>query len=117
MTFDEVDDTLCGMTSDAPFNEHRKHRRRILGIAIQCVPPSGNLEEIGGTRSDWRDVIHRRVTKRYHQENHGLGIIASIVLSAIISSVVRLFIEWWWNNRNEATATICALKAGNCDGT
>lgn len=117
MTFDELDDTLCGMTSDAPFNEHRKHRRYLIGLAIQCCPESGNLEEIGGTRSDWRNVLHKRVTHRYHHENHGMGILASFVVSLLINLVVRLIIDWWFNDRSEATATIHALRTGKCDGT
>lgn len=109
MTIEELQDHIW---QDIGVRKHVAGRRivdRIVRDAVVDFPgyamarcDRGETEVLGRL---WSKSFARR-----HQQEYGMGIILTIVLSAIISEVVKALIRWWLESRENRLSMHAMLE-------
>jgi hypothetical protein len=76
---------------------------RVVRIAVEAWPPIVPLPyPIVGKESHHEAIrLTRAKIRRQYEEQYGMGVIATILLSAIIQQVVAAILRRWWDNRGE----------------
>jgi hypothetical protein len=70
---------------------HRSARDRLVEIAVEEFP-------VGADPSRIEEVLRAKVRIRV-REQYG-AILASIIIGVMVNLIVRLVIEWWFENRS-----------------
>ncbi len=73
---------------------------RVVRIAVEVWPPIVPLPYPIVGRDGHREAARatREKVRRRYEETYGLGIIATILLSAVIQQVVAAILRRWWAN-------------------
>jgi len=75
----------------------RKRIRRVVGMAVDSLPPYASQGD-KLMPNYWRRRVRREVAGRVRAEYSSILIV--ILLQVILPIVIKLVIEWWLNRRN-----------------
>jgi hypothetical protein len=84
----------AGAVALAPTTTHR-----VVRLAVELLPAVVPLQNPAAGRDAHRAAIRvmRQRIRDAYQDRHGCGIIATLILSAIIQQVVSALIARWWS--------------------
>lgn len=109
MTLDELtSDVWAGLSA----RKYAAGKRRVRRIVARCVAswPASALASC--TSQAHADVVARSFAARIYkaEEKVGMGFILTLLLSALVSEIVRLIMQWWID-RHVDRAELAALSA------
>lgn len=103
MTLDALTDEVW---NGLPLKRHLAGRRvvgRIVAAAVRTWPVAV-MEQCDDHQMDVVGKFHARAVERAVRREYGMGILLTLILSALVQEVVKLLIEWWRNHRSEMRA-------------
>jgi len=101
MTRDELDDYVWSQLSVRKHLAGRRVVSRIVADAIRDWP-AWPLTRCDRGEADTLGTLYARSLAR--RGNYGMGIILTLVLSALVSEVVKALIRWWLESRENRLA-------------
>jgi hypothetical protein len=103
MTRDELDDYVWSQLSVRKHAAGRRVVSRIVADAVRDFPGYSMARCDRGEAEVLGKVWARSFARRRHNE-YGTGIILTLVLSALISEIVKTLIRWWLESRENRMA-------------
>lgn len=91
-----------------------KMTSRVIRLAIEMWPPIVPLPHpiVGKDAHHEAAKVTRERIRRAYQDTYGLGIIATIFLSAIIQQVVAAILRRWWGNHSTFRQSMRLAQTG-----
>lgn len=108
--------TLDALTAEVwdglPLHRHIAGRRvvgRIVAAAVRSWPVAV-LEQCDDQQSQTIAKFHARAVERAIRREYGMGILLTLILSALVQEIVKLLIRWWWDHRSEMRALTAEMQ-------
>jgi hypothetical protein len=98
------DDLNAYVWSQLSVRKHAAGRRvvsRIVADAVRDWPSAAMARSDHGEVQAFGSIYAKSLARR---GNYGMGIILTLVLSALISEVVKILIRWWLEGRDNRAA-------------
>lgn len=102
MTRDELDDYVWSRLSVRKHAAGRRVVSRIVADAVRDWPAAALARSDYGEVHAFGGIYAKGLARR--QQQYGMGIILTLVLSAVISEVVKVLIRWWMESRENRQA-------------
>jgi len=96
MTRDELDDYVWSQLSVRKHAAGRRIVSRIVADAVRDWPSAAMARSDHGEVQAFGSIYAKSLARR---GNYGMGIILTLVLSALVSEVVKVLIRWWLESR------------------
>jgi hypothetical protein len=101
MTRDELDAYVWSQLSVRKHAAGRRVVSRIVADAVRDWPSAAMARSDHGEVQAFGSIYAKSLARR---GNYGMGIILTLVLSALISEVVKTLIRWWLESRENRAA-------------
>lgn len=101
MTRDELDAYVWSQLSVRKHAAGRRVVGRIVADAVRDWPSAAMARSDHGEVQAFGSIYAKSLARR---GNYGMGIILTLVLSALISEVVKTLIRWWLESRDNRAA-------------
>ena len=107
--------TLDALTADVwnalPLQRHLAGRRIVGKIVASAVRtwPVAVMEQCDERQSQVVGKFHARAVERAVRREYGMGIILTLVLSALVQEIVKILVRWWMDHRQEMRAMTAEL--------
>jgi hypothetical protein len=101
MTRDELDAYVWSQLSVRKHAAGRRVVSRIVADAVRDWPSAAMARSDHGEVQAFGSIYAKSLARR---GNYGMGIILTLVLSALISEVVKTLIRWWLESRDNRAA-------------
>ena len=101
MTRDELDAYVWSQLSVRKHAAGRRVVSRIVADAVRDWPSAAMARSDHGEVQAFGSIYAKSLARR---GNYGMGIILTLVLSALISEVVKILIRWWLESRDNRAA-------------
>jgi hypothetical protein len=101
MTRDELDAYVWSQLSVRKHAAGRRVVSRIVADAVRDWPSAAMARSDHGEVQAFGSIYAKSLARR---GNYGMGIILTLVLSALISEVVKILIRWWLEGRDNRAA-------------
>ena len=100
MTRDEL---ITAVWDELPKTRHLLGRRRVDRLTARCLKrwPVPVLYQCDPQQTNVVGEHLARSIERQERAEYGMGFLASIILAAIISEIVKILIRRWLENRTE----------------
>jgi hypothetical protein len=108
MTLEQLQEHIW---NDIGVRKHLAGRRvvdRIVADAVRDFPVAAMTRADHGEAQAFGTIYARSMARR--QQQYGISIILTLVLSAIISEVVKALIRWWLASRENRAAMSTMLE-------
>jgi hypothetical protein len=102
MTRDELDAYVWSQLSVRKHAAGRRVVSRIVADAVRDWPSAAMERSDRGEVQAFGSIYAKSLARR--QQQYGMGIILTLVLSALISEVVKTLIRWWLESRENRAA-------------
>ena len=101
MTRDELDAYVWSQLSVRKHAAGRRVVSRIVADAVRDWPSAAMERSDRGEVQAFGSIYAKSLARR---GNYGMGIILTLVLSALVSEVVKALIRWWLESRENRSA-------------
>jgi hypothetical protein len=101
MTSDELDAYVWSQLSVRKHAAGRRVVSRIVADAVRDWPSAAMARSDRGEVQAFGSIYAKSLARR---GNYGMGIILTLVLSALVSEVVKTLIRWWLESRENRAA-------------
>jgi hypothetical protein len=101
VTRDELDAYVWSQLSVRKHAAGRRVVSRIVADAVRDWPSAAMARSDHGEVQAFGSIYAKSLARR---GNYGMGIILTLVLSALISEVVKILIRWWLEGRDNRAA-------------
>jgi hypothetical protein len=101
VTRDELDAYVWSQLSVRKHAAGRRVVSRIVADAVRDWPSAAMARSDHGEVQAFGSIYAKSLARR---GNYGMGIILTLVLSALISEVVKTLIRWWLESRDNRAA-------------
>jgi len=101
MTRDELDAYVWSQLSVRKHAAGRRVVSRIVADAVRDWPSAAMERSDRGEVQAFGNIYAKSLARR---GNYGMGIILTLVLSALVSEVVKALIRWWLESRENRAA-------------
>lgn len=101
MTRDELDAYVWSQLSVRKHAAGRRVVSRIVADAVRDWPSAAMARSDHGEVQAFGSIYAKSLARR---GNYGMGIILTLVLSALVSEVVKTLIRWWLESRDNRAA-------------
>jgi len=102
VTRDELDAYVWSQLSVRKHAAGRRVVSRIVADAVRDWPSAAMARSDHGEVQAFGSIYAKSLARR--QQQYGMGIILTLVLSALISEVVKTLIRWWLESRDNRAA-------------
>jgi hypothetical protein len=98
-----LDALTAHVWSALPLKRHLAGRRVVSSIVAEAVRtwPVAVMEQCDEHQTNVVGKFHARAVERAVKREYGMGIILTLVLSALVQEVVKILIRWWLDHRTE----------------
>ena len=103
-----VEDLEAYVWSDLPAMKYLAGRRRVARLTRRCAKrfPSGVMAEASPSgQAMIMDEIHKSV-ERTERANYQMGVILALILSALLSEIIKALFRWWVNSASNRTLLV-----------
>ena len=103
-----VEDLEAYVWSDLPAMKYLAGRRLVARLTRRCAKrfPSGVMAEASPNgQAMIMDEIHKSV-ERTERANYQMGVILTLMLSALLSEIIKALFRWWLNSASNRTLLV-----------